>query len=260
MIRCRSAGFTCRIKMKRYKVKAKAKTTVKTAVKTMVEGYKVIRIGLLGLLLPICVIADAAEPGPREPVPRPGLFFEEAWQQVPAGGENPISQAHVSNPLLELTLYGMKHEELQITGIPGSDTNPIHTWSGLCGYGCTFAFKHRNSYADLRGSARIIVQSKTSGFHKIRPFVKLADGTTLVGDYEINPTADFLFTEFRLSDVNWLVFNTETAVTRGTLLDDVDLSRVDEIGFTDLQPGADHGNGGWSDVAVIRVYANAVAR
>ena len=81
-----------------------------------------------------------------------------------------------------------------------------------------------------------------------------------MGDYEIAQTSDFLFTEFRLSDVHWMVFNTDTGVTRGNLLQDVDLSRVDEIGFTDLQPGADHGAGGWSDVAVFRVYAKPVPR
>ena len=187
------------------------------------------------------------------------MFFEEVWQQTPAGGENPISQAHVSNPALEMKLYGLKHEELIITGIQGNDANPVHTFSGLCGYGCTFAFKHRDSYADLSGTARIMVQSKTSGFHKIRPFIKLANGTTLIGDHEIHNTADFLFTEFRLSEVNWIVFNTDTAVTCGILLDEVYLTLVDEIEFTDLQLGADHGAGGWSDVAVIRVFANAVS-
>jgi hypothetical protein len=60
--------------------------------------------------------------------------------------------------------------------------------------------------------------------------------------------------------VRWIAFNTETGLTKGNLVDTLDLSRVDEIGFTDLQPGADHGPGGWSDVAIVRVYANAVPR
>src|SRR5690606_28576617 len=66
------------------------------------------------------VVMAAAPDGapPRGPAPRPGLFFEETWQQVPKGGENPISQAHVANPALELKLYGPKHEDLQVTGIP----------------------------------------------------------------------------------------------------------------------------------------------
>jgi len=203
--------------------------------------------------------AMAADAPGRGPAPRPGLFFEEPWQMAVAG-EHPLTQADVTNPALELKLYGMKHEDLQINGVQGSDANPPHTWSGLCGYGCTFALRYREAYADLSGAARIMVQVKTSGFHKVQPFIKLADGSTYVGDLEIVSLSDFLFTEFRVSDVKWMVFNTDTAVTRGILLDSVDLSRVDEIGFTDLQPGADHGNGGWSDVGMIRVYANAVAR
>ena len=207
-------------------------------------------------------IYAAAEGGapPPPPAPRAGLFFEEAWQQLPKGGENPISQAHISNPALELKLYGPKSDQLQITGFDGNDTNPTHTWSGLCGAGCTFAFRHTDAFADLTGSARMMVQSKTSGFHKIHPFIKLADGTTYIGDYELGQTTDFLFQEFRFQQVKWISFNTETGFTRGNLVDTIDLSRVDEIGFTDLQPGADHGPGGWSDVAVVRVYANAVPR
>ncbi|MFZ9584557.1 MAG: hypothetical protein ACO280_06315, partial [Pseudohongiellaceae bacterium] len=104
------------------------------------------------------------------------------------------------------------------------------------------------------------VQSKTSGFHKIHPFIKLADGKTYIGNVELGNTTDFLFEEFRIQDVRWIAFNTELGVTRGNLVTDIDLSKVDEIGFTDLQPGADHGPGGWSDVAVVRVYAKAVAR
>ncbi len=225
------------------------------------------KVALLALLAGSTVSLMGAAPDgapPRAPVPRAGLFFEETWQQVPAGGEQPISQAHVANPALELKLYGPKNADLQVTGIAvggeGYDTNPIHTWSGLCGAGCTFAFRHRDAYADLTGSARIMVQSKTSGFHKIHPFIKLADGSTYIGDYTFGQTADFLFTEFRIQDVQWIVFNTDTGVTRGNLLPSIDLSKVDEIGFTDLQPGADHGPGGWSDVAVVRVYANAVPR
>jgi len=201
-----------------------------------------------------------AADGGRTPAPRPGLFWEESWTMA-TPGEHPVTQADVVNPFLQLKIYGMHGEEgLQINGEIGSDANPPHTWSGVCGYGCTFAFGHRDRYADLSGAARISVQTKTSGFHKVRPYIRLADGTTLVGDLEIVQPSDFLFTEFRPSDVRWMAFDTETAVTRGVLLNDVDLGRVDEVGFTDLQPGAGHGQGGWTDVGAIRVYANSVPR
>lgn len=226
--------------------------------------FRLLNIALLALLAftSPALFAAAADggPPPGPPPPRPGLFFEEVWQQLPQGGENPLSQAHVANAELELKLYGPASAQLQVTGFDGNDTNPTHTWSGLCGAGCTFAFRHNDAYADLTGAARMLVQSKTSGFHKIHPFIKLADGSTWVGDYELGQTADFLFQEFRIQQVKWIAFNTELGVTRGNLVDSIDLSRVDEIGFTDLQPGADHGPGGWSDVAVVRVYANAVPR
>ena len=38
------------------------------------------------------------------------------------------------------------------------------------------------------------------------------------------------------------------------------LSKVDEIGFADLMPGSGHGQGGWSDVGKIEVYAKPVKR
>jgi hypothetical protein len=225
------------------------------------QANRFVRLAALGALA-LSLMGAAAGDGqaPRGPAPRAGLLFEENWQQLPQGGENPIVQAHVANPALELKLYGPNNAHLQVTGIPGSDTNPIHTWSGECGAGCTFAFRHRDAYADLSSGARIMVQSKTSGFHKIHPFIKLADGSTYIGDYTFGQTLDFLFTEFRIEEVRWIAFNTELGVTRGNLVANIDLSRVDEIGFTDLQPGADHGPGGWSDVAVVRVYANAVPR
>ena len=198
------------------------------------------------------------------PVPRPGLFFEETWKQAGKPGELPISQAYVANPALELKQYGPKHEQLAITGVAvgesGYDANPMHTWSGLCGAGCTFAFRHKDSYADLTGAARVMVQSKTSGFHKIHPFIKLANGSTYVGDIELGQTNDYLFEEFAIKPVRWIAFNTELGVTKGNIVETIDLSKVDEIGFTDLQPGADHGPGGWSDVGVVRVYAKAVPR
>lgn len=222
------------------------------------KGLKINRT-LVGLALVLTTLAGGITLAAEAP-PRPGLFFDEPWVMA-TPGEHLLGQDDVTNPFLELKIYGLQGEEgLMINGVQGSEANPPHTWSGVCGYGCTFAFRHRDSYADLSGTARIMIQSKTSGFHKIRPFIKLADGATYVGDLEIVNLSDFLYTEFRVSDVKWMVFNTETGITRGVLLDDVDLSRVDEIGFADLQPGAGHGNGGWSDVGAIQVYANAVAR
>ena len=99
-----------------------------------------------------------------------------------------------------------------------------------------------------------------SGFHQIRPIVKLADGTWLVGDHTDGTVRDWLFTEFSFGDVRWMKLDINRAVTTGTILDKVDLSKVDEIGFVDLMPGSGHGQGGWVDVAQVEVYGGSSPR
>ena len=50
--------------------------------------------------------------------------------------------------------------------------------------------------------------TRVSGFHVVRPVVKLADGTWLVGDYgEGAPSSNstlFLESEFAVANVRWL--------------------------------------------------------
>lgn len=204
--------------------------------------------------------APQAGGGAAPRVTRPPLFFAEEWRQTAAGDEHPVTQQSVANPSLELKLYGPAAKEIQLTGAAGNENNPTHVWTGLCTTPCALAFKHRTRYADLTGLARIRWNTKTSGFHQIRPIVKLADGTWLAGDRTDGATRDWLVTEFSLADVRWLRLDIERVVTTGTIVDRPDLSKVDEIGFADLMPGSGHGAGGWSDVAQIEVYAASVPR
>jgi hypothetical protein len=114
--------------------------------------------------------------------------------------------------------------------------------------------------SDFTGLARVRWNTKTSGFHQIRPIVKLADGTWLVGDRTDGTTRDWLITEFNVADVHWLKLDIDRVVTTGNIVERPDLSKVDEIGFVDLMPGSGHGGGGWSDVAQVDVFAASVAR
>jgi hypothetical protein len=192
---------------------------------------------------------------------RPALFFKEEWKQTPQGGEHPIVfDSTLSNPALELKVYGPSSKELLLTGDAGNELNPIHIWTGMCTTPCAVALKHKTNYADLTGLARLRWNTKVSGFHQIRPIVKLADGTWLVGDHTDGTVRDWLFTEFSFGDVRWMRLDITRAVTTGTVLDKVDLSKVDEIGFVDLMPGSGHGQGGWVDVAQIEVYGGSVPR
>lgn len=194
------------------------------------------------------------------PATRPPLFLKEDWKQTPAGGEHPVTPDSVASTDLELTLYGPTGKEILLNGAEGNDSNPIHVWTGMCTTPCGLALRHTSSFADLTGLARIRWNTKMSGFHQIRPIVKLADGTWLVGDYADGNPRDWLVSEFPVADVHWLRLDIDRMVTTGTLVDAPDLSRVDEIGFADLMPGSGHGPGGYVNVGRIEVYGKPVKR
>ena len=185
----------------------------------------------------------------------------KSGSRLEKGGEHPIVfDSTLSNPSLELKVYGPSSKELLLTGDAGNELNPIHVWTGMCTSPCAVAFRHKTQIADLSGLARMRWNTKVSGFHQIRPIVKLADGTWLVGDRTDGTVRDWLFTEFSFGDVRWIKLDINRAVTTGTILDKVDLSKVDEIGFVDLMPGSGHGQGGWVDVAQVEVYGGSSPR
>lgn len=191
---------------------------------------------------------------------RPPLFFREEWKQLPSNEEHPVDQSSVANPDLELKLYNNKGEGMQMTGTTGLDANPPHIWTGVCEGPCAFTLRHKTKMADFTGLARIKANIKTSGFHQVRPMVKLANGTYLVADAAVGTFTDWLNYEFAVGDLRWLQLDPNRVVTVGTWVQNPDLSRIDEIGFADLMPGSGHGPGGWVDVAQIEVYANSVDR
>jgi hypothetical protein len=197
----------------------------------------------------------AGEGGPQ----RPPLFFREEWQQGPKGGENPVTAASLSNPDLELTLI-VPAGQIMLTGSAGNENNPTHVWQGLCTTPCGFALRSKQHLADLTGLARIRLNAKMSGFHQIRPIVKLADGTWLAADRSEGSPRDWIVSEFSFADLHWLKLDITRAVTTGTLIEHVDLSKVDQIGIIDLMPASGHGPGGWSDVAQIEVFAKSLSR
>src|SRR5262249_44734302 len=202
----------------------------------------------------------AAPAGERPRVSRPPLFLKEDWKQIPGGGEHPVTPASVTGGGVELKLYGASSKEIQLTGADGDENNPTHVWTGLCTTPCGVALRDKARYVDLTGLARIRWNVKTSGFHEVRPIVKLADGTWLVGDHSDAAPLDWLVGELSIVSLRWLKLDSERLVTTGNFVDKPDLSKVDEVGFVDLMPASGHGPGGWSDVAQIEIYGKPVPR
>jgi hypothetical protein len=200
-------------------------------------------------------------PGREGRATRPSLFFKEEWKEAPKGAEAAVNPAEaVSNSSLELKLYGTDAKDMQITGSASNAANPVHLWTGLCAETCAAALRDKDNYVDLTGLAMIRWVTKVSGFHQVHPIVKLADGTWLVGDHADGSTTDWHTDEFSIADVRWLKLNINKVVTTGDWVKNPDLSKVDEVGFTDLMPGSGHGPGGWVDVGMIEVYGKPVKR
>lgn len=215
---------------------------------------------LIAIAASIIPLAHAQGPARGEYPQRPPLFFKEDWQQSEKGGEHSLSADSLGNASLELKQY-VPSGQLDMTGKPGDESNPVHVWTGLCTSPCAFAFRDKNRLADLSGMGRIRLNTKISGFHKVRPIVKLADGTWLVGDHaEGGSSRDWLVSEISYGDLRWIKLDIARVVTVGTFVDKPDLTKVDEIGFADLMPSSGHGPGGWADVAQIEVFGKPVER
>jgi len=165
------------------------------------------------------------------------------------------------NSKLELKLYGPGKNDLQVFGSNTNQTNPPHIWTGLCTPTCALALRDRESYVDLSGPAKIRWLTKIAGFHVVRPILKLADGTWLIGDHA-DASTDWTVSEIALSGTRWRRLDVDRVVTigEGKWIEHPDLSKVDEVGFAELMPGSGHGNNGYSDVGWIEVYGKAVPR
>ena len=199
--------------------------------------------------------------------------FKVEWIQPQGqGGQVPIVQGNVADPNVEVHWYGEAAKHLLTSGTPGSESTPFTVWSGECDGPFAITFKSRNSMLDMSGLGKIRWVVKTSGFHVVRPVVKLADGTLLVGNHADASVPMLISREFALSDVRWIRLDPMRVVTvnggRGAganpnneiWVNNPDLSKVDEVGFADLMSGSGHGTGGYIHLGTIEVFGKAIPR
>jgi hypothetical protein len=223
---------------------------------------------------PAAAAGGTAAPAGRGPafmnLPAVPLFISESWQRKSGEtGEMPVTQENLSVPNTEIKVYGLDAKNLVIAGTRGNPNYLVNLWSGLSREPIAVTLRDPSSYVDLSGRARIRWVIRTAGFHQVRPVIRLADGTLLVGDHADSSTTLFDSIEFAVADIRWLKLDAERVVTLGsygpagqaaTFVENPDLSRVDEVGYADLMPGSGHGAGGWANVATIEIYGKPVRR
>lgn len=189
------------------------------------------QILLFSLLLVIFILPDIMG---QDSDYRPGLFFREDWKETPA--EIPVSQSHVNNPDLILTLYGVGRDSLKKSHHEKPVDDPYYIWSGLCIGNWAVTLKHNDFFVNLSGHSKIRWRSKQVGFRELHIVLKLTDGTWLVSKQGDPASADWRIKEFNLMDLEWYSIDMNS-ITEQKQVVDPDLSMVDEIGFTDLMPG-----------------------
>ena len=261
-------------------------------------------VAVLAAGLSVALHGQAQAPKFLPSTPATPLFFREPFRQSapmdastnfrPEGGVTP---AAVTNAQLELKIYDPLAANVpaygknppagsipvdwhgpscvQLAGynqnpppekvVAGAASDPPNLWTGVCQTAVAVTLRHKGSFANLTvPGARIKWVTRTSGFHVVRPVLKLADGTFVVGDAAVGGQSSnsqlFVESELALTNVRWLSLDIARVVTRGDKFVQPDLSKVDEIGFADLHPGSGHGWGGFVNVSRIEVYGAPVTR
>lgn len=174
-----------------------------------------------------------AQDRPKE-TNRPGLLFREDWKETEA--ELPITAAHVANANLVMTLHGPGKGSIKKSHHDKPADDPFYVWSGECRSNWAVSLRMKEGLIDLRGQAKVRWRSMQSGFRQLRLIVQTADGMWLVSDLSDGPSRDWRVTEFNMVDIRWRRLDM-TRVAEAAWVDGADLSKVREIGFTDLMPG-----------------------
>jgi hypothetical protein len=212
---------------------------------------------------------QAGRGGNAGPRPAPAVLVMKAEFKPAVAGRTeqlPFVQGNVVDANLELKQYGAGRDVLTNAGNPAQFI-PFSAWTGTTTGPFALTFRDRSNALDLTGGAKIRWATKTSGFHVVRPVIKLTDGSMFVGDYASENVAMMAVSEFAVGTVRWLKLDPTRVVTLGTpggtfnqIWASPDLSKVDEVGFADLIPGSGHGTGGWVHFGSLEVYGKAVPR
>jgi len=165
---------------------------------------------------------------------RPGIFFREDFKESPA--EIPITQNHIANSELEISLYGPGADVVKKSHHDTPADDPFYVWSGLCEGNWAVTLRHKSKYVDLSQFGKIRWRSKQTGYRQLHIIIKLEDGTWLVSDQSDPASVDWRIREFNISDILWMSLDIDL-ICEKKRIDNPDLSKVEEIGWTDLMKG-----------------------
>ena len=202
---------------------------------------------LIILLLILPVTARAQE--------RPEVFFREDFKETAAAV--PITQDHIGNSNLLISLYGTAANQIKKSHHDTPADDPYYVWSGLCEGSWAITIKHKSQFVDLAQQGKIRWRSKQSGFRQLHILLKLANDIWLISDTSDSFSVDWRIREFNIQDIKWRSLDIQTMTEKDYLINP-DLSKVEEIGWTDLMNGG--GSQACSRVDWIEVDGHSVVK
>lgn len=171
------------------------------------------------------------------------LIFEEHWTRAPMA--QPMTQANLGNQDLTLHLYG--------------DTNGIrktfhatedYTYTGESRNNWMITVSDPKNYWDLTLPGKVMLRTRNTGFRLTHIVIKTADGKYYASEEGSGESLAWMNRDYILNDLHWRTLvmqdtlNNERrpaapdrAVIVPTSVATPDLSKIDEIGFSDLMPG-----------------------
>lgn len=184
---------------------------------------------------------------------RPGLLFREDWAATPA--QLPVDQSHVAHAGLKLHLHGPSRDLIKKSHHDQPLDDPHYIWSGRCAEGnWAVSLERLAGPFDLTRQAKVRWRTKQSGFRILRIIVHTEAGQWLVGHLGDEASRDWRIREFNMADMQWRNLLIDSVIEEDPVLENPDLSRITQIGFTDLMLGGN--SRACSRLDWIEVYAH----
>jgi len=215
----------------------------------------------LGLVAAFCIagVTLAQNPAPTSRGARGGqngvptfgtdenakLIFEEHWTN--AALTQPMKQENLGNQDLRLHLYG-DIDGIRKTQHPTED----YIYTGETRNNWMITVSDPNNYFDLRVPGKMMLRTRNTGYRQTHIVIKTADGKWYACEEGSGESSAWMNRDYILADLHWRNLTMVDAPTSAnpnrkpdparavivpTSIATPDLSKVDEIGFSDLMPG-----------------------
>lgn len=210
---------------------------------------KSLKFSVIAFVSTLPIILACGVLGNAQPASGAPLYFREDWKEIPAA--LPVTQEHVASPGLVLHLYGSARDQIKKSHHDQLANDPYYIWSGECKGTWALTLSKTGSAVDFSKGGVVRWRSRQSGERFPRLLIRLADGQYYVSDQTDTEASNWHISSYVLERTSWSGFDMDKFVPRPNDKKP-DLTRVVEVGFTDLEPGG--GSNLSSRIDWIEVY------